>query len=277
MNIPEIVKILTDSGIEPNEANVEVKLLIEHFCGITALDLLMGKRLDYDKLAIVKEKAALRARTRTPIQHITGFAYFMGEKFNVNPQVLIPRDETELLVRQAVKIIKERGFRDILDIGTGSGCIACMIAKLTDARVIGVDISSNALQTALENATKLRLNNRAVFRKSDLFEKVHENFDMIVSNPPYIPASEAHGLQKEVRFDPHEALFTQDEAGLEFYEKIAMQAPSVLNRGGYLVFETGKDQAKEVKELMGYNGFEQIEIIRDLAGIERVISGRLCC
>ncbi len=273
MNIPEIVKILTDSGIEPAEANAEVKLLIEHFCGITAMDLLMGKRLDYEKLAIVAEKARLRAQTRRPVQHITGTAYFMGEKFIVNPDVLIPRDETELLARQAVKVIKANNFKTALDVGTGSGCIACMVAKLTDAQVLGVDISSTALQTALNNATRLKLNNKAIFRKSDIFSNVPEKFDVIISNPPYIPTSEIYGLQSEVRFEPQLALFC--ETGMEFYERITAQAPQVLNRGGYLMFETGRGQAKEVKALMGYNGFEDIEIQRDLAGIERVVSGRI--
>jgi release factor glutamine methyltransferase len=271
MNIPEIVKILTDSGIEQGEANAEVKLLIEHFCGITALGMLMGQRLDYDKLAVVAEKAKIRAQTRRPIQHIMGVAHFMGEKFSVNPEVLIPRDETELLVRQAVKIIKANGFQTALDVGTGSGCIACMVAKLTDAQVIGVDISAAALQTALDNATKLRLNNKAVFRKSDVFSNVTEKFDVIISNPPYIPSGS--GLQDEVGFDPPEALFC--ETGFEFFQRITVQAPTILNRGGYLMFETGKGQAREVKSMMGYNGFENIEILCDLAGIERVVSGRI--
>jgi release factor glutamine methyltransferase len=271
MNIPEIVKILTDSGIEPGEANAEVKLLLEHFCGITALDMLMGQRLDYDKLAVVAEKAKLRVQTRRPIQHITGIAHFMGEKFAVNPEVLIPRDETELLVRQAVKIIKANRFQTALDMGTGSGCIACMVAKLTDAQVIGVDISSAALQTALDNATRLKLNNKAVFRKSDVFSNVTEKLDIIISNPPYIPSGTS--LQSEVRFDPPEALFC--ETGFEFFERISVQAPTMLNRGGYLMFETGKGQAREVKSIMGYNGFENIEILCDLAGIERVVSGRI--
>ena len=107
MTIQEILKILTDSGIEPNEANVEVKMLLEHFANYGAKDIVMGNKLTSDKLAIVKEKAELRARTRQPIQHIIGFADFMGEKFIVNPSVLIPRDETEILVRKAFEIINE--------------------------------------------------------------------------------------------------------------------------------------------------------------------------
>lgn len=274
MTIHEIVKILTDSGIEPNEANAEVKLLIEHFAGFGVKDIIMGSKLTSEKLELVKEKAELRARTRRPIQHIIGLADFMGEKFIVNPSVLIPRDETEFLVRKAVEIINSKDFKSILDVGTGSGCIACMIAKYTHAQVIGLDISTDALNTALDNASKLNLNNRAIFRKSDIFSNVKpgESFDMIVSNPPYIPPSEKANIQKEVTFDPETALFTEDEKGLEFYEKITFAAPKILNKGGYLIFELGIDQCADVKKLMEKSGFSNIEIIKDLAGIERVIS-----
>lgn len=274
MTIHEIVKILTDSGIEPNEANAEVKLLIEHFAGFGVKDIIMGSKLTSEKLELVKEKAELRARTRRPIQHIIGLADFMGEKFIVNPSVLIPRDETEFLVRKAVEIINRKDFKAILDVGTGSGCIACMIAKYTHAQVIGLDISTDALNTALDNASKLNLNNRAIFRKSDIFSNVKpgESFDMIVSNPPYIPPSEKANLQKEVTFDPETALFTEDEKGLEFYEKITEQAPKILNKNGLLVYELGAGQSDEVKKIMEANGFGNIDIIKDLAGIERVIS-----
>lgn len=275
--IQEIVKILTDSGIEPNEANVEVKMLIEHFCGYTVADIIMGKKLDSEKLKIVKEKAELRARTRQPVQHIIGFADFMGEKFIVNPSVLIPRDETEILVRKAVEIINKNNFKMALDVGTGSGCIACMTAKLTDCQIIGLDISKDALNTALDNASRLNLFNKAIFRKSDVFSNVkpNESFDIIISNPPYIPPQEKAGIQTEVKFDPEQALFTTDEKGLEFYEKITNDAPAILNKGGYLIFELGMGQAADVRKLMEINGFSDIEIIKDLAGIERVISGKI--
>ena len=171
-NLQEILKILTDSGIEPNEANVEVKLLLERFANYGAKDIIMGNKLTPEKLELVKKKAVLRAKTRQPIQHITGFADFMGEKFIVNPSVLIPRDETELLVRHAVEIINKNNFKMALDVGTGSGCIACMIAKHTDCQIIGLDISTDALNTALDNASRLNLFNKAIFRKSDIFSNV---------------------------------------------------------------------------------------------------------
>ena len=273
MLIQEIVKILTDAGIEPDEANIEVRMLIEHFCGYTRTDILLGKKLTADMLDIVEKKAKLRAETRQPVQHIIGFADFMGEKFKVNPHVLIPRDETEILVRKAVEIINSNNFKTALDMGTGSGCIACMTAKFTDCRVLGLDISNAALNTALDNASRLNLYNKAVFRKSDLFSNVKdERFDIIISNPPYIPISEKASIQKEVTFDPDLALYTNDEKGLEFYEKIIPQAPKFLNPNGYIVFEAGYGQADDIKRILTDNGFYDIEIIKDLAGIDRVIS-----
>ncbi len=276
MTIQDIVKILTDSGIEPNEANIEVKMLIEHFANYSVKDIIMGKKLDADKLNIVKEKAELRAKTRKPIQHIIGFADFMGEKFIVNPSVLIPRDETEILVRKAIEIINKNNFKIALDVGTGSGCIACMIAKHTDCQIIGLDISTDALNTALDNASRLNLFNKAIFRKSDIFSNVKpgESFDIIVSNPPYIPPSQKENIQKEVSFDPEIALYTKDDKGIEFYEKIINDVPKILNENGYLLFELGIGQAELVKNLMN-KSFSKIEIIKDLAGIERVICGRL--
>ena len=277
MSIQEIIKILTDSGIEQNEANVEVKMLLEHFANYGVKDIISGNKLTTEKLELVKEKAELRAKTRQPIQHIIGYADFMGEKFIVNPSVLIPRDETEFLVRKAIEIINKNNFTMALDVGTGSGCIACMIAKYTQCQIIGLDISSDALNTALDNASKLNLFNKAIFRKSNIFSNVKpgESFDIIVSNPPYIPPSEKENIQIEVKFDPEQALFTEDEKGLEFYKKITKDAPRILNKGGYLLYELGIGQSDDVKSIMEKNGFQNIEIIKDLAGIDRVIVGNL--
>ena len=277
MLITDIVKILTDTGIEQNEANIEVKMLIEHFAGFGVEDIIMGKKLDEEKLRIVEQKAKLRASTHQPIQYIIGQADFMGEKFIVNPSVLIPRDETEILVRKAVEIIKENQFKTVLDIGTGSGCIACMIAKLTNATVIGADISFDAIETAFKNMERLGLFNRALFRKSDLFSMIREDekFDVIVSNPPYIPKSLKKNIQKEVSFEPDTALYTNDENGLEFYGKITKDAPKFLNPKGYLLFELGINESLAVAQIMKDNGFKNISILKDLAGIDRVIFGNI--
>ncbi len=294
MNIKQIEKILTDGGIEPNEAKIEAKMLVKHFLKLSDIDLALNEVFEGHE--VVLEQAQLRAKKRIPIQHIIGSAYFMGEDFIVNENVLIPRDETEILVRKAVEKVKrkkETGKRKqkpqncstvqlldcstqkILDIGTGSGCIACMIAKLTDAQVLGVDVSINALQVAIENSSRLKLFNKAIFRKSDIFSNVKqdEKFDMIISNPPYIPINEKNRLQTEVGFEPDLALFAKDIDGIEFYEKITTKAPEFLNEGGYLMFELGINQANAVRTLMTKSGFKNIEIEKDLAGIERIIFG----
>lgn len=277
MLIQDIEKILTDSGIEPNEAKVEVRLLIGHFAGYSLVDILMGKKLTEDKLKIVEEKAKLRAKTHEPIQYIIGLADFMGEKFLVNKDVLIPRDETELLVRKAIEIIKENNFKMVLDMCTGSGCIACMIAKLTNSQAMGVDISTEAIHTAFKNMEKFGLYNRAIFRKSDIYSKIREDekFDLIVSNPPYIPPKEKETIQEEVSYEPDLALYTTDEKGLAFYEKIIKDAPKFLNKGGYLMFELGIGQSTSVAQLMKKAGFENIKVLKDLANIDRVIFGTL--
>lgn len=273
MNIQTITKILIDAGIEPNEAKKEVKMLLEHFCNYTELDRCKGVELKQEQLEVLKEKAEKRANTRLPIQYIIGEAYFMGEFFKVTPDVLIPRDETEILVTKAIELIKQNGFENALDIGTGSGCIACTIAKKTDATVLGVDISSDALRVALDNVTKLGINNRAVFRKSDLFSKVREEekFDLVISNPPYIPLGTI--LSDEVNYEPQIALFA-DENGLRFYREIVAQAPKYLKANGYLLFELGIGESEAVKQFMEKD-FTDIAVEKDLAGIDRIIYGRL--
>lgn len=274
MNIKQIKDILTKGGIEKNEAKIEAKMLVSYFLNLNQVDLILND--EFEEHEDLLEAANLRASKRIPIQYIIGKAYFMGEDFIVNKNVLIPRDETELLVRRAVEIIKEKNYKKVLDIGTGSGCIACMIAKNTDTQVIGVDISTEALQIALDNSSKLGLFNKAIFRKSDIFSNIHkdEKFDLIVSNPPYIPLKEKGNLQVEVSFEPESALFASDKNGLEFYDKIIKQAQTFLNVNGYLMFELGINQAELVKSLMIKSGFEDIQIERDLAKIERVIWGR---
>lgn len=276
MNIADIVKILVDSGIEENEANIEVKLLVEEIAGYSVTDIIMGKKLTDEKLKLVEQKARLRAKTHQPIQYIIGNAYFMGQKFYVNKNVLIPRDETEILVRKAIELINKHEFSSVLDLCTGSGCIACMIAKLTKATVIGSDISTEAIQVAFKNMENLGLFNRALFRKSDLFEKIREDelFDIIVSNPPYIPYSQKDSIQEEVLFEPDIALYTKDNTGLEYYKKIIEGAPDHLKSGGYLMFELGINESLQVAKLMKDRGFKSINVVKDLANIDRVIFGQ---
>lgn len=275
MSIVEIVKILTSAGIEQSEANAEVKMLIEHFCGYSAVDIVMGKRLDEGKLSIVKEKAQLRARTRMPIQQILGFAYFMGDKFKVSKDTLIPRDETEILARKAIDVINKNNLKSALDIGTGTGILACTIAKYTLSKSTALDVSDNALKIAEENIKNLDLSEKVKTLKSNLFEKVSEKYDLIVSNPPYIPLSEKATIQKEVTFDPDLALYTKDEKGLEFYEKISKNAKNYLNQNGYLLFEMGLGQSEDIKQILEQEGYKNIQIEKDLAGIDRVIIAQI--
>lgn len=275
MSIVEIVKILTSAGIEQSEANAEVKMLIEHFCGYSAVDIVMGKRLDEGKLSIVKEKAQLRARTRMPIQQILGFAYFMGDKFKVSKDTLIPRDETEILARKAIDIINKNNLKSALDIGTGTGILACTIAKYTLSKSTALDVSDNALKIAEENIKNLDLSKKVKTLKSNLFEKVSEKYDLIVSNPPYIPLSKKATIQKEVTFDPDLALYTKDEKGLEFYEKISKNAKNYLNKNGYLLFEMGLGQSEDIKQTLEQEGYKNIQIEKDLAGIDRVIIAQI--
>ncbi len=276
MSIQEIANLLIDAGIEKNEANAEVKLLLEHFCNFKTIDILFGKKLDTSKLNLVREKVLERIRTGNPVQYIIGFADFMGEKFIVNKNVLIPRDETEILVTKALEIALRTNSKKILDIGTGSGCIACSIAKAINGNILGVDISKEALEVANQNAKKLILDKRVSFKESDLFSNLNgEKFDIIVSNPPYIPHQEKAHIQKEVLKEPDLALYTKDDKGLEFYEKIIQNAPKHLNPKGYILFELGIGQSEYVKNLLLQNGFKNIQIEKDLANIDRVIFAQI--
>src|SRR5574344_100759 len=274
MNIKKITKILADSGIEINEDKIEAKMLIQSVLGLSDVDLALN--CEFEENEELTKRVNQRANSHVPVQQIIGTSYFMGEEFIVNNNVLIPRDETEILVRKCIEIINENAFSSVLDVGTGSGCIACTIAKNTNAQVLGVDISTDALSVALDNSAKLNLFNRAIFRKSDLFSKIREdeNFDMIVSNPPYIPIAQKEKIQEEVKLEPSLALFATDKQGVEFYEQISQKAPRYLKDGGYLLFELGIYQAKIVKNLMKEKGFVEIKIIKDFAGIDRVILGR---
>lgn len=271
MNIQEIIKILTDSGMEKNEASAEVKLLIEHFCAYGVKDIISARPLDYEKLKIVKEKAEFRAKTHCPIQYIIGYVYFMRNKYTVTPDVLIPRDETELVVLHAINIINKHKFKNILEIGTGSGCIACSVAQNTDCIITASDISIKALDIAKKNAANLNIKN-IEFINSDIYDNITKKFDLIISNPPYVPRNAK--VQKELSYEPAEALFTNDDIGVEYHRKIIQEAEKYLNDDGYIVFELGLGQSDIVKRYFEETGYKDIVILKDLAGIDRVISAR---
>lgn len=275
--IKKIENILKNANIE--EYKKEAQMLVCEISGLSYEDIILEKPIkNFEKII---ELAHIRAVKKIPIQYIIGYSYFMGDKYIVNKNVLIPRDETELLVNSAYELVKENnGKIDVLDIGVGSGCISCALAKkLSDKNIeiLGVDISSDAIITALENVDNLGLERKVILRKSDLFSKIRdfEKFDLIISNPPYIPLKEKIKLQNEVRdFEPETALFTKDEEGMEFYKNIINKAPKYLKPKGHIAFEAGINQARKIKKLLETD-FRNIEIIKDLSGIERVVCARL--
>lgn len=220
----------------------------------------------------IREYQALLSKRaeRIPLQYIVGEQEFMGLKFRVNSNVLIPRQDTETLVEEALKVI-EPGMR-VLDMCTGSGCIIISILKnTTNVDGAACDISKQALNVAKENA---RLNGVFVdFERSDLFERVDEMYDVIVSNPPYIRSYEIPHLMPEVSvFEPHEAL-DGSEDGLLFYRRIIKDCRANLKPQGRLLFEIGCDQGRQVSEMMQFAGFSDVHVIKDLAGNDRVVSG----
>lgn len=207
-----------------------------------------------------------------PLQYITGEQEFMGLKFHVNSNVLIPRQDTETLVEEALKHI--RPGMSVLDMCTGSGCVLISILKKTyGVTGVGTDISKQALNVAKENA---RINEvSAVFERSDLFDNVMDTFDVIVSNPPYIRSGEIPALMPEVaEFEPTIALDGKED-GLFFYRKIISKSREYLKPEGMLLFEIGYDQGQQVSEMMRFAGFTEVQVIKDLAGHDRVVFGKL--
>ncbi len=219
-------------------------------------------------------KATERRAKGESIDNIFGFTEFYGIRFDVNKKVLTPRMETELLVEQVLKCQKNFKNCTILDLGTGSGAIAVAIAKNCDAKVTAIDVSKVALSVAEQNSKKNDV--RIEFLHSNLFQdlKRKRKFDIIVSNPPYIPSSEIEKLDKNVReCDPLVAL-DGGEDGLDFYREIISKLGKRLNSGGYVFFEVGKGQASEVKKLLKESGFEEIKTTKDYNKIERIVSGK---
>lgn len=267
-----IDKYLTNN-FDFNEAVSEVDFAFETLFNFTYKDFMLGKQLAPWQLARITSVIDERVSTHRPIQQIIGQANFYSHHFFVNESTLIPRPETEILVEEALKIIEKNNLTKILDIGTGSGCIPISIV-LNNKNVTAhaVDISKQALNTAERNALLHNVYDRINFYYSDVLENVKEKFDIIISNPPYIPLKDKETLQIEVKdFDPPSALFTNDEDGIEFYEEIISNAEDFLLPNGYLIFELGKGQHEKVSTLLREYGFRGIYVIKDLNSIERVI------
>lgn len=270
---------LAEEGIE--EFSLDAWYLLEYVTGVSkAMYFAEPERTVSEENAdryidCIRQRAA-----HIPLQHITGEQEFMGYPFCVNEHVLIPRQDTEILVEEAIQIMRPK--MKILDMCTGSGCIVLSILKMckekyymTDLQGIGADVSEEALKVARENSRRLEV--PVTWIQSDLFAKIpeEEKYDVIVSNPPYIETAVIDTLQEEVRLhDPYIALDGKED-GLYFYRRIISEADKYLKPQGKLMFEIGCDQAEAVEELMKNAGYEQITVKKDLAGLDRVVYGTL--
>lgn len=258
---------------EIGEAQLHARLLLEEVCGTDHNTLLCHGDREVSEAEEEQYRKALEQRAvHVPLQHLLGYQDFMGLRFQVNEHVLIPRQDTEILVEEAMRYLHD-GMR-ILDLCTGSGCILLSLLHYSnDCEGTGVDISKEALQVAALNAELLGI--KADFLKSDLYEKVTGKFDLLVSNPPYIERKVIPTLMEEVReYDPYIAL-DGGEDGLDFYRRIIGGAQDYLKRGGQILMEIGSGQAQAVSELLREAGFKEIDVCRDFAGLDRVVSGRL--
>ena len=267
------VDTLNKSGFAEPES--DSRLILEYIAGIDRVKLTLEADRELEPGVDEKLKAALDMRlTHMPVQYITGYQNFMGLEFMVSKDVLIPRMDTETLVEEVLRL----GLSNVrvLDICTGSGCILLSILKYVyGSSGVGVDISDGALGVAKANSEALGID--ATFIKSDMFENIpkDERFDIVVSNPPYIRSDVIGTLMSEVR--DYEPLLALDgsEDGLKFYRIIADRAPEYLNNGGMLFLEIGYDQGAEVSALLSAAGFMDVEVIKDLSGLDRVVSGRI--
>jgi release factor glutamine methyltransferase len=265
---------LEQAGI--HEASLDARLLLEYVCHTNRNDLLAHKDREVENAKVQAYESCIGKRVaHMPLQYITGEQDFMGLTFRVTPHVLIPRQDTEILAEEVLREACD-GMR-ILDMCTGSGCILISLLYYTDNCCgIGTDISGDALSVANENAQRLLKNKNVSFAKSGLFDDFHNiegKFDIIVSNPPYIKSGEIATLMPEVRdFEPRLALDGRDD-GLFYHNRIIPDSRGRLVRGGRLYLEVGYDQGAAVSARMAETGFEEVEIIKDLAGLDRVVTG----
>ena len=267
-------RTLQAAGIE--EAALDARLLLDAVCGTDRNDLLVHGEQPVAPEAEEKYLNWIRQRAEhIPLQQLTGEQGFMGLTFSVNEHVLIPRQDTEILVEEVLKELHD-GMR-VLDMCTGSGCILLSLLHYSnDCEGLGVDLSAEALEVAGRNVLKVLTPEKAEhahFLQSDLFEKVEGKFEIIVSNPPYIASAEVEKLMPEVR--DHEPRMALDgtEDGLYFYRRIIEEAGKHLVSSGMLFFEIGYDQGQAVSELMRTEGYCEVQVVQDYAGLDRVVFG----
>lgn len=263
--------VATLEQAEIMNAELDARYLLEHILQIRRVDFLLDRQREVstEQQEAYMHKIDLRA-THVPLQHILGNQEFMGYEFLVNEHVLIPRQDTEVLVETALPLVD--GKR-VLDLCTGSGCIIISLSKMGYLQqAVGVDLSEEALSVAKENARMLEAD--VTFLHSDLFEQVTGVYDVIVSNPPYIETETIAGLMEEVR--DHEPRMALDGGrdGLDFYRRIVQDSVSYLADGGYLCFEIGCEQGQAVRTLLEEQGFTECRIVKDLAGLDRVVYGQ---
>jgi release factor glutamine methyltransferase len=255
------------------------RMVMEECFGLTHTDILLGKdsQISEENQAKLLEIIGRLLRNE-PVQYVLGHAWFCGHRFRVRSGVLIPRPETELLVQKALELGREmKGLAnsEILDIGTGSGCIAISMA-LSGCRVTAMDISESALDVAKENAVEL--NAEVAFMQENILQPspVGQQWDIIVSNPPYICLHEAEDMERNVLdYEPHNALFVPDTDPLIFYRAIASYAMSHLSAGGWLCLEINQAYAREMESLLASFGFRDITILQDQYGKDRIAYAHL--
>ena len=265
-------KTLIEAGLENCRHDAEALLGFET-C-MDKKDLFMNRDSEIDDAHCKSYFNYIRRRAkREPLQYITGEQYFMGRRFSVDPSVLIPRPETEILAVKAIEYLSERECaKTVLDLCTGSGALAVSIAiACPDLNVTASDVSAEALAVAKQNAADLEVSGRVSFVESDLFAAFAEKFDLIVTNPPYIKTGDLAGLAPEIY--GHEPLSSLDGGadGLEFYRRIAEDARAHMREGACLMAEIGADQAESAVAVFSEAGFTAIEIIQDLSNRDRVL------
>jgi release factor glutamine methyltransferase len=246
-----------------------VMLLIEKKCGLTRAEIMAGKLTNCSVPGL--SEVIRRINSHEPIQYILGVADFFGREFYVNPSVLIPRQETELLVEESVKILHQAPTLNVLDIGTGSGCIAVTLALETPCRMTAIDVSDAALDISRRNAAQLGA--KVNFIRHDFLDRraLAGTWDLIVSNPPYVRRSESQQMKPNVtEFEPHVALFVPDEDALVFYRTIAEYGKNALTKGGTVIVELNEYLGKETQHMFVQMGYKT-ELIKDINGKDRVL------